>query len=166
MKTLLVLAFSLPLLALVACNDPQTTGSGEHNATPLRATGTVAADATSQAVREGGGGGLRVEVKLNEWSVQSDAETVAPGTVEFEVTNLGDVLHEFVVVKSDRPVEDLPVTGGYVQLDGLDVLAREGPFEGGEGREVSTTLSLGNYVLFCNQPGHYQGGMRTRLAVR
>ena len=125
MKTLLVLAYALPILTLVACNDdPQTTGSGEDNATPVRSTGTVAADATSQA-REGRGGGLRVEVKLNEWSVQPDAETAAPGTVEFEVTNLGDVLHEFVVVKWDRPVEDLPVSGAHVQLDALNVLARE-----------------------------------------
>ena len=53
-----------------------------------------------------------------------------------------------------------------VELDRLDVLARDGPLEGGDNREVSTRFSLGNYVLFCNQPGHYQTGMRTRFVVR
>ena len=164
MKTLLAISLSLAFLAVTACDDPQTTGSNDPNAPAVRATGTVPAEATSQ-VREGGGP-LSVDVTLNEFSVQAEAETAAPGNVEFVVKNLGDVQHEFIVVRWDGPVEGLPVEGAHVQLDRVDVVAQEGSLKGGDEREVNAQLSLGNYALLCNQPGHYESGMRTRFGVR
>jgi len=35
----------------------------------------------------------------------------------------------------------------------------------GKSGKLTLTLKSGTYVLFCNEPGHYQDGMFTRLTV-
>jgi uncharacterized cupredoxin-like copper-binding protein len=164
MKRLLLLAALLPFLSAVACDDPDTTGSNDPNASPVAAEGTVSPETRP---REGGAAGATVDVVLNEFSVRADTESVSPGNVDFTVKNLGDVVHEFMVVRWDGPAESLPVAGGYVQFgDAVQVVAQEAPLNGGDERDVSAAMQAGNYVLLCNQPGHYESGMRTRFAVR
>ena len=92
------------------------------------------------------------------------------GLVRFRLGNNGPSTHEFVVVRTDRASDKLPL-----QRDGLTV-DEEGPgvehVDEAEGLDIADhrtlTLSLapGHYVLFCNMEGHYLGGMHAAFAVR
>jgi hypothetical protein len=149
---------------LVACDDPQTTGAGDPGAEPTLATGTVAPDVTPE--RQGGGPIQGVEVIVNEWSVSANRGAVEAGAVQFTVKNQGTVDHQFIVVRTDDPVEELPVVDGNVALEQVDVVADVSPFQPGHERNLDASLVPGDYVLLCNVPGHYAGGMRTLFAVR
>lgn len=115
----------------------------------------------------GSDGGRGVEVRLDEFTVRAE-ETVDAGSVVFSARNVGQVVHELVVIDTDRPPDDLPVEDGEVTLDapGLDVAARRRNIPPGDAAELRVELGPGRYVLICNVPAHYQSGMRSGLTVR
>jgi uncharacterized cupredoxin-like copper-binding protein len=112
------------------------------------------------------GGTMRVAV---------DRTQVPAGTVSFRVVNVGNLVHELVV---------LPLSGGAsagqrsIDADGrvdeagslgeASTSCGSGAGDGIEPGSVSwTTLQLtaGYYELVCNLPGHYGAGMHATLHV-
>jgi uncharacterized cupredoxin-like copper-binding protein len=114
--------------------------------------------------------GTLVSVLLDDFHVRRSAAVVPAGLVRFHLVNNGPSTHEFIVVRTDRAPDKLPL-----QRDGLTV-DEEGPgvdhVDEAEGLDIADrrtlTLSLapGHYVLFCNMEGHYLGGMHGAFTVR
>lgn len=117
-----------------------------------------------------------VNVILNEWSVKLDAPSAPTGRVKFHVKNEGpNDIHEFVVIKTDLPPEDLPVNGvGAVNELGADIEV-VGEIEdipvGSKEYIAAFDLAPGKYVLICNiydpseNEAHYHEGMRAAFTV-
>jgi uncharacterized cupredoxin-like copper-binding protein len=114
--------------------------------------------------------GTLVNVLLDDFHVHRTNAAVPAGMVRFQLVNNGPSTHEFIVVRSDRAADQLPL-----QRDGLTV-DEEGPgvddVDEAEGLDIADrrTLTLdlapGHYVLFCNMEGHYLGGMHAAFTVR
>ena len=116
-----------------------------------------------------------VNVTLEEWAVGTDLATVPAGAVTFAVTNTGpDDVHEFVVIKTDLGLTDLPTDeAGAVDEagGGMDVKGEIEDITVGASEDLQLTLEPGAYVLICNiydkteKEAHYQEGMRTSFTV-
>jgi uncharacterized cupredoxin-like copper-binding protein len=114
--------------------------------------------------------GTPVNVLLEDFKVRQDAAVVPAGTVSFRIRNQGPTTHEFIVVRTDRAPDKLPL-----QRDGLTV-NEEAPgielIDEAEGLDIDDRqtlvldLAAGNYVFYCNLEGHYLGGMHAALTVR
>ncbi len=90
-----------------------------------------------------------VGVNLTEWQVALGRVRVPAGRVTFNITNVGEDGHDFVV-----------------RRDG-EVRARVRELRPGEQTSKTVRLRRGRYVLFCSLPKHEKRGMRARLrAVR
>jgi len=110
-----------------------------------------------------------VGVVVRDFRIRASSPTVRAGTVEFQVQDRGPSTHEFVVVRTDLPADQLPL-----QRDGLTVdedspqLHAAGEITDlniGQSGELVLHLRPGRYVLFCNLEGHYLGGMRAAIEV-
>ena len=114
--------------------------------------------------------GTPVNVLLEDFKVRDDVAAVPAGTVSFRIRNQGPTTHEFIVVRTDRAPDELPL-----QRDGLTV-NQEGPgvalIDEAEALDIDDRQTLvldlapGHYVMYCNFEGHYLGGMHAALAVR
>ena len=110
--------------------------------------------------------GTPINVLLQDFKVQRDAAVVPAGTVSFHIRNQGPTTHEFIVVRTDRAPDKLPL-----QRDGLTVnedAPSIHPVEEVEGLDIddretlNLDLAAGQYVMFCNLEGHYLGGCMRR----
>jgi uncharacterized cupredoxin-like copper-binding protein len=97
------------------------------------------------------------------WIAMSRSSTVAKGKVTFNVKNVGHLLHEFVIIKTDKRANGLG-TGPRVPEDGN--VGETGDVEAGAGKKLSVKLKPGHYALICNIPGHYAAGMHTDFNVK
>lgn len=119
--------------------------------------------------------GTSINVTLQEWAVVPSAATAPAGQVTFVITNEGpDDIHEFVVMKTDLSVHELPVdangkvdeaAGGMVVIDEVEDIPV------GETEPLTVNLDAGNYALICNiydteeGEAHYTMGMRAAFSV-
>ena len=122
----------------------------------------------------GGESGRAVKVTEKEWSVLTDVQRVKSGEVNFEDTNEGKVTHEFVIVKSDVALDELPLDAdGKVDEDQVETIGEIEDILPGSTHEATFTLEPGKYILICNIAAteadqsvlHYKNGMRTPLVV-
>lgn len=119
-----------------------------------------------------------VDVTLQEFSVTPNRSSVPPGHVTFHVSNIGEDMHEFLVIRTDLPPDGLPTNadGSYLEDGpGTDLLDEIDLVPSGESRELQIDLSPGKYVLICNMVHmedngdvevHYQLGMHTAFTVQ
>ncbi len=132
------------LLVAAACSKTPTAKAG--------ATGTPAGKASFVAVTQ------------REWAIQPGVAAAPAGQVTFQVTDQGQVTHEFVVLRTDATPQSL-----QVESDGKAVeTGHEGEVEDvapGTSKTLTLNLAPGNYVLICNIPGHYQAGMHAAFTV-
>ena len=127
-----------------------------------------------------GGAGSSVEVTLQEWAVLSAQDSVAAGSIRFDVTNTGpDHDHELVVIRTELTPEELPTDADGVvdeNAEGLEVIGEVAEFPPDETRTATVDLEAGSYVLICNiaptghegehgEGAHYRLGMRTGFTV-
>lgn len=93
--------------------------------------------------------GTAVGIGLSEWEVSVYRTKVPPGRVRFNITNLGEDGHNFVVRgpagKTIKTVDELPA--------GAQITARA---------ELS---KIGRYKLLCTLPGHEELGMKSFMRV-
>jgi uncharacterized cupredoxin-like copper-binding protein len=104
---------------------------------------------------------------MGEFYYKPDAVTAKAGAVTIDAPNVGNAPHELVLAKTDDDPAELPtVSGGGVDEESLDVPGEVEEVEPGADGTVTLDLEAGKYVMFCNLPGHYEGGMYGSLTVK
>jgi len=108
-----------------------------------------------------------VAVQVDEFSVFPGTQGAPVGRVRFVVTNIGKVLHEFIVLKTDKPAGNL-LGGdhGPNRADESTAVAEIGEIPSGQARTLTLKLARGHYALLCNLPGHYKTGQFADFYVR
>lgn len=102
-------------------------------------------------------------------------QTVSAGTVTLVAVNHGTRTHELVVlplatgqgvgtraVGADNTVDE---TGSLGEASKACGAGTGNGITAGSAGWVTLTLTPGRYELVCNLPGHYAGGMHTKLSV-
>ena len=111
----------------------------------------------------GSSGAEKVNVGLAEYTISPSLQTVPAGKVTFDVHNDGTTTHEMVVVKAKDASGRLPVEKGEASEAGS--VGEVADLEVGKSGTMNIKLAPGTYVLICNLPGHYLGGMHTVFTV-
>jgi uncharacterized cupredoxin-like copper-binding protein len=105
----------------------------------------------------------RVSVSLREFSVQPSSKVGRSGPITFHVRNAGKVMHEFVVIRTDKPAGSL-LKGA--RADETGNVGETGDLQPGHAKTIRLDLKPGHYALICNLPGHYTAGQHTDFTVR
>ncbi|MDQ3956212.1 MAG: hypothetical protein M3285_11765 [Actinomycetota bacterium] len=185
LRWLVVLAVVATALAACGNDDGASVRSSGSASGSGTGTGSASGSGTGVATGEAGctefGAGriadTSMDVVLDEWRVDPEANSIAAGTIEFELTNVGEDEHEFAMTKGSS-IETLPLADdGTVDIP---LLEERGEFVGEveafpTGGACAGTFDLepGRYVLFCNLvheeedgvENHFQEGMATEFAV-
>ena len=136
-----------------------------------------------EKVASGGAIGSTAKVKLQEFGISASPGLVKAGPVNFDVTNVGGITHEMVIVRAPS-VEALPIvaTPGERSVGAVDEEAIVEADKFGESGDVKAqghvtkrfTLKPGTYVVFCNidninrdktVTNHFVKGMHATLTV-
>ncbi len=97
------------------------------------------------------------------------SEASAPtGVISFKVTNGSrDLVHEMVILRLAQPGKPLPYDAGQMKVDEKKSGYRGEVEDLDPGRSGAVTLALppGQYLLICNETGHFAAGMWAALDV-
>lgn len=116
----------------------------------------------------GMGKGMMTDMNMALMRIRLDIPTVAAGKVTFEVSNDSKVLiHEMVVSPITARDSALPYIAddNKIDEDAAGHLGEVAELDPGKSGALSVDLTPGLYILYCNIPGHYIGGMWTILTV-
>jgi uncharacterized cupredoxin-like copper-binding protein len=115
-------------------------------------------------------GGTPVNVRLEDFRVRLDAAVVPAGTIRFHILGQGPTRHEFIVVRTDRPPDKLPLQRDGLTVDedapGVKLVDEAAGLDIDDRQTLVLELAAGHYVMYCNLEGHYLGGMHAALTVR
>jgi len=114
-----------------------------------------------------------VKVELGEdasgqMSITLSTDRIKAGPVEFEVANASKFLvHEFLIAPWKGNPTSLPYDDKVQQVKEDSLKDHQGVEDMPVGQKVTLRLALapGQYVVFCNQAGHYKNGMFHRFTV-
>ncbi len=155
-------------VALAACGDDEEEEAAAPTATTAaeEPTATEAAGTTPEPGEEA----TTLPVELNEFSIAGEGgaalASVPAGEVTFEASNLGQIAHELVVIKTDTDPAQLPKSDGDADEDAAgQVIGEIEEFPAGEVETGTFVLEAGTYALICNIPDHYESGMYAQLTV-
>lgn len=119
-----------------------------------------------------------VQVKLEDASIDGslqgmhielDRDTVKAGPVTFRVANRSKALvHEMLVLQTNAAASQLPYDSRKDALieSKLKSLGEVSELQPGKSGELTVNLKPGPYLLACNQPGHWHGGMWAKFTVK
>ncbi len=165
MKASQVVVTTILLSLLAACGNnttAQQTSSSSSPATTVSSPATTSANTSNNVTK--------IDVKEKEMKIIPSSNTAPAGQIDFVVKNVGRMPHELVVFKTDLPIDKLPQKNGEMDEKGAGVknVADTGDnyIKSGETRKLRALLTPGNYVLVCNLPGHFSGGMKTAFVVK
>jgi hypothetical protein len=180
MRTRSLLIAIVVALVAVACGDDDGadvresgTGTGTGGGT---STGTGTATGTGTGTPTGSATGVagecepvgdlataqtRVDVTLDEWTIEPETTTASAGAIGFVARNEGEEPHELVVVRGVTP-NDLPLDDeGALDEDELPAGALVGEIEAfpaGTSCNGVFDLTPGEYTLVCNVVEEEEGG--------
>jgi uncharacterized cupredoxin-like copper-binding protein len=115
---------------------------------------------------DGGGEAGTVEVTMgtpSEYAMTPSSTEISAGTVTFEVKNEGTLVHEMVVIKTDKGAANLGTDGEADESGAVDEVA---DIPAGESKTLELDLTAGTYALVCNLPGHYEQDMYADFTVK
>ena len=114
--------------------------------------------------------GTPVNVLLEDFKVEQDAAVVPAGAVSFRIRNQGPTSHEYIVVRTDRAPDKLPLQRDGLTVNeegpGIDLVDEAQALDIDDRQTLVLDLAPGQYVMYCNFEGHYLGGMHAALTVR
>jgi uncharacterized cupredoxin-like copper-binding protein len=154
------LVAGLIVVALAGCSSSKskTTSSGGQSA----GGGVTVTTAAS-------GGPTLVTVVGGERSTGKYYLTVTPASVQAGPTtitfkNVGTMVHEVVVLKTDTPADKLKVGANHEVSESASV-GEDSETKPGKSKSTTINLQPGKYVLVCNIERHYEKGMYTAFTV-
>lgn len=111
-----------------------------------------------------------VNVELDEYVIRVDTAQVPAGRVRFVTTNVGQLEHELIVLRTDLPADQLPYSEAKQTAEEEEAGEVLGEIEAedlppGKTAEMTLELPAGHYVLLCNIPTHYRLGMHLDFRV-
>lgn len=119
----------------------------------------------------------RLTVVLKDFSILPNATEAQAGKLTFVAVNEGMSTHELVILRTDLNPAALPrkeaksqqgiateylVNEDDTRIQPIDEIEE---FPAGTSQKKTVALEPGNYVLFCNIPGHYDKGMYASLHI-
>lgn len=107
-----------------------------------------------------------VDPALAHMRIVLDRDTVKPGPVTLQAVNASKTLtHEVLVVRDTG--KSLPIDSKHERVveKRIHSLGEISDLPPGKTGKLTLNLKPGTYLLFCNQPGHYQDGMQAKLTV-
>jgi uncharacterized cupredoxin-like copper-binding protein len=96
-----------------------------------------------------------------------DRTAIKAGRVTIQAENQSkNLVHEVIIGRDDGATE-LPMDAKHDRVIESRVrrFGEIADLPPGKTGRITVNLKPGNYVLFCNQPGHYQDGMTAKLTV-
>jgi hypothetical protein len=119
--------------------------------------------------RESTPSGTPVNVGLEDFRVRMDTAVVPAGAVSFRLLGQGPTTHEFIVVRTDRPPDELPLQRDGLTVNeeapGVELVDEANGLDIDDRQTLDLRLAPGHYVMYCNLEGHYLGGMYAALTV-
>jgi uncharacterized cupredoxin-like copper-binding protein len=113
--------------------------------------------------------GTPVDVRLDDFKVRMDTGVVPAGAVSFRLLGQGPTTHEFIVVRTDRPPDKLPLQPDGLTVNekapGVELVGEADGLDIDDRQTLDLRLAPGRYVMYCNFEGHYLGGMYAALTV-
>lgn len=109
-----------------------------------------------------------VDPSSSGMAIKVDNPKVKAGRVTFEAVNRSkDLVHEMLVVPAPSDGKELPYNSKTSKIIEKRVhsLGEISELNPGAHGKLTLNLKAGTYLLLCNQPGHYESGMSTRLVV-
>lgn len=100
--------------------------------------------------------------------IAANPGTIKAGTVRFHVVNQSKtVTHEMIVVRVKSPDETLPAMARADRIDEKKIshLGEVANLKPGKSGNLRLALKAGNYLLICNETGHFHQGMKTAFTV-
>lgn len=127
------------------------------------------ASTTTPTTQQSGGSAL--EIRMDDYSFAPKDATATTGRVKITAPNDGKVVHELVLLKTNRDPGSFEVSGGEVDEKALEESGAEIPGEiadvpPGKSKSMTVDLTPGKYAMICNLPGHYQRGMYGSLTAK
>jgi uncharacterized cupredoxin-like copper-binding protein len=107
-----------------------------------------------------------VSTSLGEYFIKLDKSSLPEGKVRFNVSNVGKIKHEFVVLKTNIAPGKLPLKGGDANEEIAESPGEVPGIASGKKKSLDVILKPGKYVLLCNLPGHYKAGQYTGITVK
>ncbi len=151
-------------LAAVGCggsDETTTTVEAAETETEAPETDEAGSETTVPAA-----GGQELTIKMGDFYYKPSDVTAKAGSVTITAPNEGGAPHELVIAKTNDDPAKLPtVADGSVDEAQLDIPGEVEEVEAGATGTATLDLSAAKYVMFCNLPGHYKGGMYGSLTV-
>lgn len=100
--------------------------------------------------------------------IKLDVTSVKAGKITFDVTNDSkDIIHEMILSPLTTGETELPyiVDENRVDEEKADHVGEVSELDPGKGGALTVDLKPGTYILYCNIPGHFVGGMWTEITV-
>jgi uncharacterized cupredoxin-like copper-binding protein len=109
-----------------------------------------------------------IDQGMDSMKMELSAHQVKAGNVTFNVTNKSEnLVHEFVVLKSDTQIGALPYNAEEKEVDedAIGVTNEIEDIDPGKSGTLTVELAPGTYILLCNKTGHFKAGMVHTLTV-
>jgi uncharacterized cupredoxin-like copper-binding protein len=106
----------------------------------------------------------RIVVGAREFTFAPHAIAAKAGKLKITLRNRGRMMHELILLKTNRAPGALRVRHGRVnEAASVGEISETQP---AKSATHTFTLKPGHYVMVCNVHGHYQQGMRGALTVK
>jgi uncharacterized cupredoxin-like copper-binding protein len=145
-------------------------------ATPVHASTVVnvalwdKSEQTSASAKDSNlGMGMHGDMTSAGFGIKLDHTSIPSGKVTFQVTNRSNnSLHEMIVapVRSKDQILTYVKDENRVDEEATADLGEVSELDPGKSGTLTLNLKPGKYVVYCNVPGHYMGGMWALLTVR
>ena len=139
------------------CSSEQDGSRGSAATRPAGATATTWTTAPLPTTTATSAPASTLKATLDHYAIEPDEFNAAAGTVTLEVANTDRVVHDIVLLRTDRPADALPSVGIRLAENdpAVEVLARTPRLDPGQRGELGAKLRPGRYVLVCSVPHHY-----------
>ncbi len=114
------------------------------------------------------GYGMGGDMSKATMGIAVSTDTVKAGEVAFQVTNASkDTIHEMIVARLRHSEKMLPYKKdeNRVDEDNAGDLGEVSELDPNARGTLAIPMKPGNYILYCNVPGHFAAGMWTLFTV-